>query len=275
VLVLSLLVMAVWLSATGMPAVAIPVFILFAFIFFFGLTRIVMESGMAEAVAPSIGPTITPAILGTQALGKQGMMSLALQFVYSSDIRTFVMVSAANSLRMTTVIQSGHRRLFWAYLIGIVVAFAASFWLTLNFGYKIGATTMQGWFFGWVPTGGYKWAQAKLVAAAGPATGGWGLLGGGALMYLALAAARFRFMNWPLHPLGFALGPVWIMGAIWFSTFLSWLLKGVILRYGGYRTYLFMRPFFLGLMMGQYAINVLWLGVDYLTGHTGVSLFWI
>ncbi|NLO73385.1 MAG: hypothetical protein GX100_04645 [candidate division WS1 bacterium] len=275
VLVASTVVMAVWLNLTGMPAIAIPIFLLFAFIFFFGLTRIVVESGMAEAVAPTIAPTITPTILGTAALGRQGMMSLALQFVYSSDIRTFVMVSAANSLRMSTVIQSGHRRLFWAYLIGIAVAFAASFWLTVSYGYKIGATNMLPWFFQSVPTLGYKWAQAKLTAAPGPVTGGWGILGGGALVYLLLAVARFRFMNWPLHPLGFALGPVWIMSAIWFSAFLSWLFKGVILRYGGYRTYLFLRPFFLGLMLGQYSINVLWLGVDTLTGRTGISLFWI
>jgi hypothetical protein len=198
-----------------------------------------------------------------------------VQFVYCSDIRTFVMVSAANSLRMTTVIESGQKRLFWAYLIGIAVAFAASFWLTLSSGYHIGATTMQGWFFQQVPKLGYDWAQAKVATNPGPATSYWGLLGGGGVIYMLLAAARFRFMNWPLHPIGFALGPVWIMSQIWFSAFLAWLFKAVMLRYGGMKVYTAFRPLFLGLIMGQYALNVLWLGLDYLTGHTGVQLFWI
>ena len=277
VLILSLVVMAIWLNASGMPGIAVVVFLAFMFTFFFALTRIVMESGMAEAVAPAIAPTMVPALLGTEFLGKGGMMSLAMQFVYCSDIRTFVMVSAANTLRMTSVIQSGQRRLFWAFLIGIVVAFAASFYLTVSSGYRIGASTMQGWFFGssGVPTIGFKWAQGKLATGAGPDTMGWLMAGGGGLVYLALAAARFRFMAWPFHPIGFALGPVWIMNQIWFSAFLSWLMKSVLLRYGGYKVYIFLRPFFLGLMMGQYAINVLWLGLDALTGHTGVSLFWI
>ena len=78
------------------------------------------------------------------------------------------MVSAANSLRMTTVIQSGQRRLFWAYLLAIATAFVASFWLTLGQGYKLGATSMQSWFFGWVPTGAYKWAQSKITTPSPP-----------------------------------------------------------------------------------------------------------
>ena len=92
---------------------------------------------------------------------------------------------------------------------------------------------------------------------------------------LALTAARFRFPNWPFHPIGFALAPVWIMDAIWFSVFLTWLVKSTILRYGGMRGYALMRPFFLGLICGQFSLNCLWLILDKLTGHTGVSLFWI
>jgi hypothetical protein len=187
------------------------------------------------------------------------------------------MVSAANSLRMTTVVEKGHRRLFWGFLVAIVLAFAASFYVTLSFAYKNGAAGLSPWFFGeaGVPTLGFKWAQDRLATNMGPSQLGWGATGVGAGLYLLLAAARFRFMNWPLHPIGFAMAQTWIMDAIWFSPFLTWLLKAAFLRYGGMKAYLFMRPFFVGLIIGQFALNVLWLGLDKLTGHTGISLFWI
>jgi len=276
-MVISLIVMGFWLNASGMPALVIPFFLLFALAFFLGLTRAVVESGMAEAVVPSIAPGMTAALLGTPALGRSGMISLAVNYVWTSDIRTFVMASAANSLRMTTVIKHGHSRLLWGFLIAILIAFATSFWMTLSTGYNEGGTRMAGWFFGstGVPTIGYKWAISRLAENAGPSKLGWTTLGAGAFLYLALAAARFRFANWPFHPIGFALAPTWIMDAIWFSTFLTWMLKSTILRYGGMRAYTFMRPFFLGLIMGQFSINVLWLLLDHLTGHTGVSIFWI
>ncbi len=276
-LLVSLIVMAVWLAATGLPWVVVPIFLLLALAIFLGLTRVVVEAGMAEAVAPSIAPGISAALLGTPIFGRAGMMALVLNYVWGSDIRTFVMASAANSLRMTTVVEKGHRRLFWAFLAAIALSFASSFYVTLSAGYRHGGASMAAWFFAetGVPTIGFKWAQARLAENAGPSQLGWITTAAGAGIYLLLAAARFRFINWPFHPIGFALAQTWIMDAIWFSPFLTWLLKSVFLRYGGMRTYLFMRPFFVGLIMGQYALNVLWLGIDKLTGHPGTSLFWI
>ncbi len=276
-LVVCLIVITIWLQASGMPAVAIPVFIVLAFVFFLGLTRVVVESGMAEAVAPSIAPGMTAALLGTPALGQGGMIAMVMNYVWASDIRTFVMASAANTLRMTTVVEKGHRRLFAGFLVAILVSFAASFYVTLSAGYNSGAATMAAWFFGaeGVPTIGYKWALARVAENAGPSRLGWITLLTGAGLYLLLATARFRFVNWPFHPIGFALAQTWIMDAIWFSPFLTWLLKSTILRYGGMRTYVYIRPFFLGLVIGQFSLNVLWLLVDKLTGHPGTSLFWI
>ena len=276
-LVACLIVMAVWLGATGLPWAVIPIFLILAMVIFIGLTRVVVESGMAEAVAPAIAPGLAVSLMGTPAFGQAGMIALVMNYVWGSDIRTFVMASAANSLRMTTVVEKGHRRLFYGFLAAIVIAFLVSFYVTLSAGYKSGTAGMSGWFFGaaGVPTLGFKWAQDRLATNVGPSQLGWIATSSGALIYLLLAAARFRFMNWPFHPIGFAVAQTWIMDAIWFSPFLTWLLKSTFLRYGGMRTYLFMRPFFVGLIIGQFALNVLWLGLDKLTGHTGISLFWI
>ena len=48
-----------------------------------------------------------------------------------------------------------------------------------------------------------------------------------------LMLARQHFLWWPLHPLGFAVSTISMTNYISFSVFLAWLIKTVILKYGG------------------------------------------
>ena len=74
---------------------------------------------------------------------------------------------------------------------------------------------------------------------------------------------------------GYPIGAVWIMDVIWFSIFLAWLIKTVILKYGGPRLYRTFRPFFLGLILGQFVAAGMWLVIDYFTGTVGNIVFWV
>ena len=57
------------------------------------------------------------------------------------------------------------------------------------------------------------------------------------------------------------------------NAFLAWLLKGIILKYGGPPLYAAVRPFFLGLILGQFAIcGIFWI-VDAFTGNIGNYIF--
>ena len=33
-----------------------------------------------------------------------------------------------------------------------------------------------------------------------------------------------------LHPIGFVIGPIWLMDRLWFAVFLAWLIKACILN---------------------------------------------
>ena len=53
---------------------------------------------------------------------------------------------------------------------------------------------------------------------------------------LALMFLRMRFMWWNLHPAGYAISSSrFSMNVCWFSIFVSWLLKYIILRSSGLR----------------------------------------
>jgi len=274
-MVVGLAFMGWWLAQTGMPYIAVPVFLAFAFVFFLGLTRAVVEAGFAEAVAPKIAPAMTISWLGTGAMGHSGIVASGLAYVWCSDIRTFVMCSVANSLKMAQGITHKRHLLLWGFLIAIVVSFASSFWLTLTRAYIQGGVTMNDWFFKSGPNLYYKYVADKIANPTGPAWYGMGLAAAGGLIYALLTTMRFRYPSWPFHPLGFAIGSVWIMDPIWFTCLVAWALKSLILRYGGNKQYTFLRPAFLGLICGQFTINALWLIVDQITGKTGNMIFWI
>jgi hypothetical protein len=62
---------------------------------------------------------------------------------------------------------------------------------------------------------------------------------------------RTLFAWWPFHPVGFTVGATIIGG--WFvdMAFIVWLIKAIVMRYGGYQSYKKVTPVFLGLGIGQ------------------------
>ena len=143
----SLLVMGVWLYASGLPAWIVPLFLFAAMIVFLGITRIVVQGGVAAARAPLIAPCFTASAVGTHALGPAGLTTLGFTFIWGGDVRTFVMASAANGLKLSQEMAKPRRRLFAAMVIAIVVSIAASSWVVLKLAYTHGGVNLNPWFF--------------------------------------------------------------------------------------------------------------------------------
>jgi hypothetical protein len=275
-LLIGLVIMVVWIAFSGMQLLLAIPFLLVALVLFVGLTRVVAESGMAEAVAPSIAPGVMVSALGSQIFGKSGLAALGMSYVWLSDMRVFVMATAAHGLRLGQELPAPRRRpLLWAMVAGILIAVAASFPLTLHWSYRNGGPTLNSWFWDGSPMAAAKWSVDKIIKPTEPNLPGWILTGVGAALMLWLSVMRQQFMWWPFHPIGFALGGVWMMDELWATILGTWLIKGVIMRYGGVKSFQKARPFFLGLILGQFATNGLWLVLDAITGHTGNTIFWI
>jgi len=90
-----------------------------------------------------------------------------------------------------------------------------------------------------------------------------------------LMLARQILVWWSLHPIGYPIRAVWLMERLWFSIFLAWLLKLLVMKYGGPKLFRRSRPFFLGLILGQFSIAGFWLIIDFFTGMTDNVVFWI
>jgi hypothetical protein len=197
-----------------------------------------------------------------------------MTYVWLSDMRIFVMATAAHGLKLGQDLPD-RRSLMPAMVAGIIIATAASIPLTLYWAYQQGGITVNNWFWNGSPMAAAKWVVDKMNQPSSANFVGWIITAVGAGIMLWLTMMRQQVMWWPFHPLGFALGGIWMMDELWATILGTWLIKSVIMRYGGVKAFQRARPFFLGLILGQFATNGLWLFIDRLTGHTGNQIFWI
>ena len=264
----SLAFMGVWLWQSGLPAWVTPIYLFFAFVLFIGITRVVAEGGLAFIFAPMIASDFVAAGLGTRTIGASGVTALAFTYVWASDILTFVMASCANGLKLAEeTIKRGRRLIFWAMLLAIFVALGSSIWAILDLGYRYGGINTDPFFFGSAARYPFDNAAARLQALDGPHWQNWVYTALGAGVMGLLLAARQHLFWWPFHPLGFPISAVF--GTMFFSVFLAWLCKGLVLRYGGPVLYLRTRPLFMGLILGQFVTAGLWYAIDYWAGESG------
>ncbi len=278
-LVGGLAVMGVWLWLSGLSSGwAVVLFLFGAFVVYVGLTRIVVQGGVEVARSPMIASDFLILSVGSTALGAADLVSLAFTYIWSADISTFVMASSANGLKLAAETGIGRRKrlLFWAMLLSIAVTCATSFWVLTRESYLHGGINFVGqggWSFGRGAQYPFEYVSQAIQTPADSHALGWIFTGVGATLMGLLVVARRHFLWWPLHPIGF---PISVIGypvlTVWFNVFLAWLFKLFILKYGGPRLFAKSRPFFLGLIAGQFVVAGVWLVIDHFTGMVGNQL---
>ena len=269
---LGLLLMTGWFVAIGVPWWAAVAFVLVAAATFLGITRILCESGLALTRAQMITPSVVKTFFGTTVLGPHGALGvLALGQAWMSDVRTFVMASVANGLKLTESIRRQgvvFCGMVLAVLIGLVVSTAATVYLA----YQYGGNNASSWFFQNGPRSAIDFAVRFMQNPVGPDVDGVVLMFFGASIMYGLYWLRAHVLTFPLHPIGFAVSQMALTRYMWFSVFLVWLIKTVVMHHGGPRVLQAMRPFFLGLILGQFSVCAFWLVMAFLTGAKGYGL---
>ena len=94
----------------------------------------------------------------------------------------------------------------------------------------------------------------------------WGICLAGGLLFLCS-----RFPGWPLHPIGLIFVYSSIGLRLCISLFIGWLLKKLILHYGGAQAYKVATPLFLGIIFGEVFASVLWTLVRVLMIGAGIA----
>ena len=267
-----------WLLEAGMAFWVVPIYLFALFLLCIGVSRVVSEGGVASTRTPLIPTAFVTSGLGSSTLGPQNLTVLGMTYVWATSLRNLLMASCANGLKLAEeYLPGGKRALFWAILLAIVVSLVSSIWSVLYLSYSYGGINLNSWFFGpsGMPVYPFNFVSRELNSPDGPDIGGWlATAAGGSIMAL-LMVARQHLTWWPLHPLGFAISTNAMTNYIWFSVFLAWLIKGLVLKYGGPALFQRTRPFFLGLIAGQFSCAGIWLLIDYFTGMTDNNIYWV
>lgn len=146
-LLAALALVVVGLCMMGLTLPTALLFLFGAMMLFIGLTRVVAEGGIPAMRPPIMTSSFVISGAGASALGASGLVALGFSYGWHSEVRSFVMASVANGLKMGEIITGSKRRLFWAVVIAIVVSLVGSSYMTLVLAYKYGGINLYPLFF--------------------------------------------------------------------------------------------------------------------------------
>jgi hypothetical protein len=265
------LYMAVFLNRLGMTWQMVAVYLFAAFIAFVGTTRVIAQTGLVYMQSP-----LTPTMFTFGAFGSVGVPAAALVGMvgtYSLVVngRAPLMPAIFHVSWLGAKIGTSGRKMFAVLVISLVVAYLVGTLYMIYISYTHGASTFHAWPY---PKHGEQVYDAiikKVQARDAIDPGRWMFLGIGAAVMTLLSIVQYRFPGWPLHPIGFPIAAANNIKAIFFSIFLAWMIKTLLLHLGGVERYEKARPFFMGLI-GGYALGIVFsFFIDWIwfpgTGH--------
>jgi len=165
--------------------------------------------------------------------------------------------------------KAGVRRLPWTGIlllvvaIGVLISGGSMLWCAYA---NDGHQNLDSWWRGG-PLNGSLIPVANAGAGVNPISEGtyWGYAAGAATT-AGLGVARLVWSWWPVHPIGFLVLASYPVYKIWFSFLLGWLIKVLVMRYGGMQLYGRLKPAAMGLIAGEAVMTGVFLVIGLLAG---------
>jgi len=203
--------------------------------------------------------------LGHRAIGPANFTVDAIQSKgFRTDISQMTMPHFMNAFKIADEPRMNHRQLTYAMIAAILICFPISCYAFLHLAYTHGAENLTSWNFQNGPRLAYTDVVSRILH---PLETNWGDIG---FILVGVAFTSFimlmyhRFLWWPFHPIGCTTGSSWGIQEMFLSIFIGWLMKSILLRHGGLKGYRSARPFFLGLIMGEYTMGGVWMVVGWI-----------
>ncbi len=276
-LVLSVAVMIGFCIAGGMQPLLAAALIFLALCYMTAATRIRAETGNAWLFGPDTDvSTLLTRTLGTGFLTPSDLTILTFMrpACANSDMRCLPMPHQLEAMKMADMVGASRRKLFGAICIGTVFGLIVSFSIALMLWHGYGAEAKTDAWRTMMGRQPFDNLSALLRNPAPPDGRGIGAVGFGFVITTALILLRTAFTWWPLHPVGYAMASTNTMTSTWMPFLIAWLLKSLVLRYGGAALYKKTIPFFLGLIAGDLLGGGLTTAYGALTGVNVYPMNW-
>jgi hypothetical protein len=270
--VLGFLFLAAFMKQVGMsPIIAIAAFVIY-FVLATSIARMRAELGPPVHDLHFSGPDyMIPNTIGLSSLTKGDTIGLTYLFWFNRAYRGHPMPIGIEGMKMAQSAKASQRKFCWGMLIAAVVGAIATWWGFLHVCYKLGLAAKvshDSWFAKEAFINLEGWSAHPQQMMAPNWTADAAMLGG-FLFCMLLGFLRLNLNFFPFHPIGYAISGSWSMNLVWVPILISWLIKMMMLKYGGLRLYKQAVPFFLGLILGEMIIGCAWtliglaLGIPY------------
>jgi hypothetical protein len=258
-----------WTTAGGFAPVILLYFVLY-YGLFSAVTKMRAEIGPPTHELGSMATTrMVVEVFGSRNLGPGTLVSFAMLWFNNRMVRSHQMPVQLEGFKMAERAQIDYRRLGVAMMGAILAGLLSGYWALLSDAY--GSKGARGTGFAMET---YRQLQTWLSVPEGPKALPISFMAGGATFALLLGAARMRVAGWPFHPAGYALGMVFGLDYVWLPILIAWLLKVLVLRYGGLRAHANLIPFMCGLILGEFVVGSFWSSLSVLL-EKPMYTFWI
>ncbi|HLL87847.1 MAG TPA: DUF6785 family protein [Tepidisphaeraceae bacterium] len=273
-----------WLAGCTVPGAIVMVAVLMMGFVLIG--RIVAEVGLVhgQVHAPFYKPFQWAAMAGWgRPVPVETFYHSAVMQSVHYDFREVLTVYGLHGLKLADqaladAAARDRRRLVWCFVLALVVGYFVSGYATLRTEYAYAATldeSSQSPINKWGAFDNPRWGQLGPTLQyqkgdyhlnynpAAHATFGFVFTG-------ALSAMRLRYAAWPLHPIGFLMVGTFPGGALWFSIFLGWGFKTLVLRFGGAKLYADLKPLVIGVIVGEAVTAGFWAAAGIVLSQLGL-----
>ena len=248
------------------------------FVAFFGIyfaleiaiTRMRAELGTPVHDLHYAGPDVLlPKILGVRRLGVRNLTMFSMFWFLNRAHYSDVMPHQLEALKMADMMKVDNKGLLRAMVLATIVAIVCFFWMFLDTCYNTGMEKRVYWF-GWEAYNRLaSWINNPLPPDSSIIYAGVGFL-----TAVIIAVMRSRFLWFIFHPAGYAISNNWGMNVCWLPIFISWGIKSVLLKFGGLKMHRRAIPLFLGLILGEFIVGILWSAIGIIFG-IDTYVFWV
>ncbi|MFZ4507910.1 MAG: DUF6785 family protein [Fimbriimonas sp.] len=249
----------------GLPVAYLIPYVALFLVFSVVLTRIRAQLGPPTHEFAFFGPnSIMHRFLGNRWLNdKQANYVSEVYLVMNRIYRNHVMPYQLEAMKMAQIEKVNQKRMFQAIAVISVLAFFLAYFFVQVRVYRTGQ-------IGWTEAPGYL--NNILNNRKGPDITGIVMTIFGFAMVLLLDLIRFRFPGFPLHPAGYVLSMNYGVDYFWFGLLMALLIKNFVQRYYGLRGYVTLRSIALGILLGEYAAETIWMAMALITKQSTYTI---
>jgi hypothetical protein len=223
------------------------------------VSRVVCEAGMFIYASPFRLDQVLFRLIGVKYIGAANVTIMSMMsWAQIRSTATQFMPQAFQCLKIGSLIEAPRKRTVVWMIVAVGLAILVSHLVVPMVIYNYGVFRL-----GWWPQGSGLSTTNRLASdlrsTTRPGAEDWiGMATGGAFTFF-LVQMRQRFVWWPFHPLGYGAWLGWPTERYWLSIFLGWIIKLVVVRFGGYQGFQRLKPGAYGLILGVTSIVTFWI----------------